>query len=31
MVPHSSEHAMRAKRTVKLLDGKIVSEALLGA
>jgi putative ABC transport system ATP-binding protein len=31
MVTHSSEHAMRAKRTVKLLDGKIVSEALLSA
>jgi putative ABC transport system ATP-binding protein len=31
MVTHSSEHAMRAKRTVKLLDGKLVSEALLSA
>jgi len=31
MVTHSPEHAMRTRRTVKLLDGHIVSETLLSA
>lgn len=31
MVTHSLVHAARAKRTVKLLDGRVVSETLLAA
>ena len=31
MVTHSLAHAAHAKRTVKLLDGRIVSETLLAA
>jgi putative ABC transport system ATP-binding protein len=31
MVTHSLEHAMRTRRTVKLLDGHVVSETLLAA
>jgi putative ABC transport system ATP-binding protein len=31
MVTHSLVHAGHAKRTVKLLDGRVVSETLLAA
>jgi ABC-type lipoprotein export system ATPase subunit len=31
MVTHSLAHASAAKRTIKLLDGRVVSETLLAA
>ena len=31
MVTHSLAHAAEAKRTIKLLDGRVVSETLLAA
>jgi putative ABC transport system ATP-binding protein len=31
MVTHSLVHAAQARRTVKLLDGRVVSETLLAA
>jgi ABC-type lipoprotein export system ATPase subunit len=31
MVTHSLAHAAVAKRTIKLLDGRVVSETLLAA
>jgi putative ABC transport system ATP-binding protein len=31
MVTHSLNHAALAQRTIKLLDGQVVSEALLAA